>query len=289
MSPKIMKPKMSSTLRIKRNTKGVNKNEMHTNAYKMSACVSTKVENINDVSNDPSHSLFGAKVGLDMSLRSPGCAIFLPNGNQWQLYGFAQVKKHENRSWVVNDRVTLALFGKIPEHVSDARRYLYIVQHLLAVIPRSSQIAIEGYAYPSNSAQRGFNFKLHELGGALKAALTDSGIENYTPVVASAWKKKVVGKGNATKLDVLEHVRKNEPHIDLLDILEMQLKKVKVKTCREDPNSDTDMDATLAPSLNFHPVQTCGANLTVTQMSEVPCPCQDLADAICICKFLLSS
>ena len=51
-------------------------------------------------------------------------------------------------------------------------------------------------------------------------------------------------KGNATKLDVLLYVREQEPCIDLLNILDLELNK----------------------------------------KGDVPCPAQDIADAICIVK-----
>jgi Holliday junction resolvasome RuvABC endonuclease subunit len=180
-------------------------------------------------------------VGLDMSLTSPGVAVL--TGNIWQLYGFSKKKTKVTRSFNIRDNINLTLFPTIPKDHSDAKRYKFIIDFLINVIPQNSDIWIEAYAYPSRN-KSGSNFKLHELGGHLKVRLEEHHSNHYQNVVASSWKKKVVGKGNATKLDVLHHVKEQEPFIDLLNIL----------------------------------------NLELTKKGDVPCPAQDIADAICIVK-----
>jgi Holliday junction resolvasome RuvABC endonuclease subunit len=181
-----------------------------------------------------------AYVGLDMSLKSPAVCVFC-NGI-WQLYCFSQKKTKVTRYIDVKPNVSIVIFPTIPKDASDAKRYKHIIDFLIPVIPPKSHVSIEAYAYPSRQ-QAGSNFKLHELGGVLKFKLSELELD-YTSIVASSWKKQTVGKGNATKKDVLDHVLNYEPHVDLLKILNLQLKK----------NDD------------------------------VPCPAQDLADSICIVK-----
>ncbi len=184
-------------------------------------------------------------VGLDMSLTSAGIAIFYQATKKWQLYAFAQRKREIGLTKKINTNCTLTLFNEIPSAADacDAFRYKFVIDHIIKVIPLHSIVLIEAYAYP-NKAIAGSNFKLHELGGVLKVELLKKNITDVSSIVNTSWKKLTLGNGNATKLDVVNHCQINEPNINILEVLNLQL----------------------------------------TKNNEVPCPAQDIADAICIVK-----
>ncbi len=184
-------------------------------------------------------------VGLDMSLTSPGVAVYNTQTHFWNLYAFAQRKSELHTHININQNATLHLFDCIPEskYAADAVRYKFIVDCIVPIIPLDSAVLLEAYAFP-NRAIAGSNFKLHELGGVLKVRLLERGIRNVHSIVSSSWKKACTGSGKATKNEIVDFVLHNDPSIDLMKIL----------------------------------------NLKLSVNGEIPCPAQDLADAICITK-----
>ncbi len=180
-------------------------------------------------------------VGLDMSLTSPGIAVFGRRTQFWNLYAFAQRKREIGMKRNINSNARIELFGRIPssDTASDAERYKFIVDHIIQIIPEDSIVLIEGYAFV-NRAIAGSNFKLHELGGFLKVKLLEKKITNVHSIVSSCWKKAAIGKGNATKNEVVDCVLNKDPFIDLMKLFQLE------------------------PTVN----------------GEIPCPVQDLADAI---------
>lgn len=189
-------------------------------------------------------------VGIDLSLTSPGVAIQDTNTETWSLYGFVQ-RIRERGFKRQNGKTTIHLLPQIPSSsATNEERYEHIrhqiVDQILFPYRQESQvlIGIENYAF---SAQSGYSYKLQELGGILKHSLWKSypgwRLEAIPP---AQWKKKVIGKGRASKMEAVVHVKQHGPCVSLL----------------------------------------CELGLVVSPAGEVPCPAQDLADASCITLYL---
>lgn len=160
-------------------------------------------------------------VALDMSLKSPGMAIYNKNKDFWHLYGFAQKKSQINMSKKLKENVLLKLFPLIIKNdtssdvIHDVERYKFIVDHFIGVlsnpkiVPPNSNIKvyIEAYAFPKND-KTGFNYKLQEMGGSIKLALLNIGIHQIYSIVGSKWKKYGIGSATAEKVDTFNFIGK---------------------------------------------------------------------------------
>ncbi len=191
-------------------------------------------------------------VGLDMSLASPGIAVFFQQECKWELFAFAQKVREAGFFKQLTPNVTMRLLTAIPsaQKASNVVRYKHIVDHIMkfCLLPHDvSLVNLEAYAFPKHEIA-GHTFKLHELGGVLKLALHCANIHNVVTIPPNQWKSIVLGKGKgrATKLDVVNHVKTAFPYVDLMASNDYKL----------------------------------------NEKGEVPCPVQDIADAICLCKVM---
>ena len=188
-------------------------------------------------------------VGLDLSLVSPGIAIYKTMGASWSLYGFTQrVREHGFR--YTKTPTLVHLFPMIPgsEKTNEAR-YEHIRHHIVDLVldrlePETGEsvvVGIECYAFGAKNS--GSSYKLQELGGVLKHAIWKRFPGwKQTIIPPSQWKKQTLSNGRATKEDALRFVESHGPCISLLSVL----------------------------------------GLTISKNGEIPCPAQDLADAACI-------
>jgi hypothetical protein len=190
-------------------------------------------------------------VGLDLSLTSPGVAIYDTCTKLWSLYGFAQRVREQQQSLAP----PICLLPPIPAGTrSNEERYEYIRRHIVDdILSRYADeaevlVGIEAYAFGAKGA--GHSYKLQELGGVLKHSLWVR-FPGWTQVLIppTKWKKSTTGNGRATKLEVVEYVAANGPCLPLVAMLGTPL----------------------------------GRN------GAVPSPAQDLADAVCIVLSLLTS
>jgi Holliday junction resolvasome RuvABC endonuclease subunit len=189
-------------------------------------------------------------IGLDLSLVSPGICVFDTATGIWSLYGFAQ-RVRENRFSVKTDSVSIVLLPAIPNvtgTTTNEQRYEHIRHHIVDQIlaPFSTYddvvIGIECYAFGAKNS--GSSYKLQELGGVIKHSIWRTYPRWRQEIIPpSQWKKKTLGKGHATKKDVVAYVQAHGPCVSLFDIL----------------------------------------GLVPTKNGDIPCPVQDLADAACIC------
>lgn len=190
-------------------------------------------------------------IGLDLSLVSPGVAVYIPtNNNQWFLYGFAQrvreqelTKTHHNTSIIMLPPIPTASRTTTNEERYEHIRH-YIVDVIMARYTNSPcvTVGIESYAFGAKNS--GSSYKLQELGGVVKHSIWKQYPHwRQEMIPPSQWKKKTIGNGRATKTDVVAHVVTHGPSAPIMDLL----------------------------------------GFSSSKTGEIPCPVQDLADAACIC------
>jgi Holliday junction resolvasome RuvABC endonuclease subunit len=172
-------------------------------------------------------------VALDLSLTSPGIAIVRDATSelQWALGCFAQ-RVREVKSMLgtnrVNNTVTLTVMSMIPAShcASDLERYKHIIDGICNMIDdsirhrpaKSINVVIEGYAFMSGPAA-GSSYKLHELGGIVKHTLCTNYVGvSINSLGPSQWRKLALGSGRADKRDIIEHVHRCAPFVDLLSV-----------------------------------------------------------------------
>jgi Holliday junction resolvasome RuvABC endonuclease subunit len=119
-------------------------------------------------------------LGLDLSLTATGVA--LPDGTSYTIKLGAQYTIKLGAQWKGMDRLR-----RIRSEVFDA-----VAVHAVDLV------AVEGYSYNSRNGGE----KLGELGGVIRLALYDYGID-YVDVPPASLKKYATGKGNASKNEVL--------------------------------------------------------------------------------------
>jgi Holliday junction resolvasome RuvABC endonuclease subunit len=190
-------------------------------------------------------------IGLDLSLTSPGIAVYDTGSDQWSLYGFVQRNRDIGTTYRKEDsNVSIQMLPKIPTSgmSSNEERYEHIRSNLMNCILVQYKdriekvvVAIECYAFAAKNT--GSSYKLQELGGVIKHSI-HCAFPSWTQVIITpgAWKKQTVGNGRASKQDVVVHVCTNGPCVNLMDVFGMSHNK------------------------------NC----------SIPCPVQDLADAVCI-------
>jgi hypothetical protein len=192
-------------------------------------------------------------VGLDLSLTSPGVAIYETVSAAWTLYGFEQrVREHGLTRHC--GATTILLLPRIPSAASsNEARYEHIRHYIVDVMlarfhaDPSVVVGIECYAFGAKNA--GSSYKLQELGGIVKHSLWKTYPTWRQEIITPGqWKKQTIGSGRATKADALKHIQTHGPVVCLLPELGLEL----------------------------------------TSNGDVPCPAQDLADAACIVLSLLT-
>jgi crossover junction endodeoxyribonuclease RuvC len=77
-------------------------------------------------------------------------------------------------------------------------RLAWLREQILDLVLPATIVAVEGYSYGSHSS----SFDLGELGGVIRLALHDAGIQ-YLDVAPAVLKGFATGKGNANKNEVL--------------------------------------------------------------------------------------
>ena len=188
-------------------------------------------------------------VGLDLSLVSPGVAIYDGISEVWLLYGFAQRIRERGLTKRLQN-TTIHILPAIPNSptTTNEERYEHIRHQIIDTIlsPYANEtdvlIGIESYAFGTRNS--GSSYKLQELGGVVKHSIWKHyPLWRRESIPPTKWTKHTLGNGRSTKADVIEYVRTNGPRVPLLDLL----------------------------------------GLVPTQKGEIPCPAQDLADAACIC------
>ena len=198
-------------------------------------------------------------VGLDMSVRSSGCAIHDRLTDMWYLCAFAQ-NKQEEQFYYATSRASVTLFPKLPQESStvmhDLERYLHIKKHFVKFLCDHitpdlrtrpfTCVNIEAYAFPKPE-EAGHSYKLHESCGIVKYELFLAGFDWFEPIVCSSWKADVIGHGRATKLDVVQFMKTHGPCLDILTLFGYDETTLRVDAAKGD--------------------------------KKVPCPCQDLCDA----------
>jgi len=198
-------------------------------------------------------------VGLDLSFRSPGCAIYDAQDDKWCVIGFVTRVRERGFCARPSKNVLVRLLPEKPDDNGDMGAYLHIERELVGticeLIPKKEhetncRVRLEAYAYVDR-AKSGYDYKMHELGGIIKRQLFLSGFLQTDTIVQSSWKAHVVGRGDAPKIHVVHHVKDNAPFLDVLGILGFREEEL--------------------------PLNEKGYR-------KVPTPCQDWADAICITK-----
>ena len=186
-------------------------------------------------------------IGLDLSLVSPGVCILDTHTGLWSLYGFAQRVREQRFTALLDSGTSVILLPSIPG-TSNEERYEHIRHHIVDKIMATYAtvsdviVGIECYAFGAKNS--GNSYKLQELGGVIKHSIWRTYPHWRRDIIPpSQWKKKVLGKGNAVKAEVVAYVEAHGPCVSLFDLLG------------------------LVPAKN----------------GNIPCPVQDIADAICIC------
>ena len=185
-------------------------------------------------------------VGLDLSLASPGIAVYDTATTRWSLYGFAQRVREQNLE-KTSGGTTIRLFPAIPRDVCNEARYehvrAYLVDRVLAPYADEPEVVIGIECYAFGARHSGSSYKLQELGGVIKHSIWQrfpGWVQLSIP--PTQWKKLTLGRGQATKLAVVEYVAGAGPCLPLVTLLGTALGK----------------------------------------QGAVPSPAQDLADAVCV-------
>jgi Holliday junction resolvasome RuvABC endonuclease subunit len=140
-------------------------------------------------------------VGIDLSLTSPGMAI--RTGDQWFVYGFAQLKRqlglaYSGTNW------SASVLPPIPPG-TNVERYTYIVNALVELVQKHGKVGcvtMEMYAFGCQSAH---TYKLQELGGIVQFVFAQNGY-SVKMVPIGTWKKSFTGNGHADKRLVFQTV-----------------------------------------------------------------------------------
>jgi Holliday junction resolvasome RuvABC endonuclease subunit len=190
-------------------------------------------------------------VGLDLSLISPGIAILNTTTGFWSLFAFTQ-RVREHKFNYQGTTASITLLPAIPNFplTTNEERYEHIRRHIVDIIldpyikETTADVVIGIECYAFGAKNSGSSYKLQELGGVLKHSLWQKAPHWRREIIPpTQWKKKTMDNGRATKADVVAYVETHGPYIPLLDVL----------------------------------------GLVPTKNGDIPCPVQDLADAVCIC------
>jgi Holliday junction resolvasome RuvABC endonuclease subunit len=189
-------------------------------------------------------------IGLDLSLISPGICVFDTRTGIWSLYGFAQRVREHRFTVHLDSGTSVVLLPAIPNvpGTTNKERYEHIrhhiVDHIMATFSTEVDVVVGIESYAFGAKNSGSSYKLQELGGVIKHSIWRTYPQWRQEIIPpSQWKKNTLGKGRAIKADVVAYVKVHGPCIPLFDVLG------------------------LVPAKN----------------GDIPCPVQDLADAVCIC------
>jgi len=172
-----------------------------------------------EVSGNPEDPIYRRVIGLDLSLRATGLCALDKNGTI-----------HFARSEGISLEQEATYREKLDRMLFIAKMVVEGVRHnSFSVIEPGARckkpwefvpkVAIEGYAYSKGGTKKGKGksgstgagavFDLAELGGVIKSQLfLTFGIEPYI-VSAGTARKAVLGKGRASKSDIVEFANKN--------------------------------------------------------------------------------
>jgi Holliday junction resolvasome RuvABC endonuclease subunit len=145
-------------------------------------------------------------LGLDLSLRSPGIALYDTLTQEWKLRCFANLKREEQ---LVIEEKQLQVWNRM-DTGSDVERYSMILVKITDFLKGVdvTDIVIEGYAFSKASAH---SVKLHELCGIIKHWLhvtyPRATLTIYPPTM---WRKRLHHNGHASKEDAVHYV---ETHV----------------------------------------------------------------------------
>ncbi len=166
-------------------------------------------------------------VGLDLSFNSPGCTIIDLQKDRYYHGAFTQKAREDVNFYYATSNAEVWLFDALPETHYDVLKYIHVEKLLMAFLiqhipmefrAHHTDVRIEQYAF-ADPSESGNNYKLHENGGIMKRGLYLNGFLHVLPVVNTAWKRTVIGKGDATKLEVIDFIATHGPRINFLTIL----------------------------------------------------------------------
>jgi Holliday junction resolvasome RuvABC endonuclease subunit len=149
------------------------------------------------------------KIGIDMSVNSPGIAVLQDNILTAWFYphrkreiGFNRVSdvKHTD----VKQLRVVAFPGSPltdePDFWTKAKRIATDLRGIIQGLTGPVEIQMEGYAFDAISSSA---TKIHELGGVVKYQLAMQGIQ-WIEIAPTSLKKKFTGNGKADKVLMLE-------------------------------------------------------------------------------------
>lgn len=186
-------------------------------------------------------------VGLDLSLTSPALAVHDTTTSTWHLFAFAQ-RVREEGVCIHDKNVCITLLPAIPKTGCNEARYEHIRHHLVDAVLQplcaaAPTVRVAIESYAFGATHSGHAYKLMELGGIVKHSLFRQ-FPHWTvqAVPPTKWKKHTVGTGRASKAEVVTYVQHHGPCVPLLELL----------------------------------------GLVPSSTGTIPCPVQDLADAVCL-------
>ena len=158
-------------------------------------------------------------VGIDLSLRSPGVAVFDMSRNVICVGFMPQTKTQSSRVPAVlrmPSGTEVRLISMVPGHQrnysdSTVGRSIDVVERIMHLISTAAdppaevkniRVRLEGYSFGKFGGSSSVTV-LSELNGILKAQLETSGI-GYEVVAPNSVKKSFTGQGNADKLAMFE-------------------------------------------------------------------------------------
>jgi Holliday junction resolvasome RuvABC endonuclease subunit len=148
-------------------------------------------------------NLSSCVMGIDLSLTSPGIAVYEYTSDLWYFYGF----NPWTRRCINFEHPYIQLFPKISKasNATNAVRFREVIDTILGIVGLWKNkypdllVGLEGYAFGKDTAHA---FKLMELGGILKYRLFFDLDIICKILPPTCWKKHAVGDGRADKLDV---------------------------------------------------------------------------------------
>jgi len=140
-------------------------------------------------------------IGIDLSLVSPGVAVYVHATNQWILYGFAQ-RAREQSMTRRHHNTSLIMLPPIPavSTATNEGRYEHIRHYIVDVImghytdATCVTVGIESYAFGARNS--GSSYKLQELGGVVKHSIWKTYPHwTQTMIPPTLWKKRRLEMG----------------------------------------------------------------------------------------------
>lgn len=168
------------------------------------------------------------KVGIDLSVSSPGLAILDTGKGKTTIGCFQQRKREPVGTHEITPTCSLEIMPPIPRSGSgkdgdqtdwDLARYTHVVKHIVGLIEREAvfmhrmrdvDVYVEGYAFAPRE-QSGSAYKLRELCGILKYEIKRRNPEwGVHTISIGTWRKTFTAAGNTKKpetvLEVCRHL-----------------------------------------------------------------------------------